>query len=256
MARLFVESERLNNDLVSLGEEDHRYLTRVLRLDLGADVTLFDGGGVEADAQITRIGPRAIELKISERRWIAPEAKPEFTLLQGLAKGDKLDLVVQKATELGVTRIIPITTERAIPRSFESSHSRGLGRMARWQKIAREASRQSGRTSVPELEPVTSFTTAVAATHKEALKLLLWEGERLKGIRSALDRNWTPDVTSGRPARIVLAVGPEGGFSDEEVEHAQAHGFVAVGLGPRILRTETAALVALSILGFALGDLG
>src|SRR5665213_1686073 len=96
-----------------------------------------------------------------------------------------------------------ITTERAIPRSFETSHSRGLGRNARWQKIAREASRQSGRTSVPEIEPVTAFQVALAATHKEALKLLLWEGERQKGIRSALDRAWTPDVTSGRPSRIV-----------------------------------------------------
>jgi 16S rRNA (uracil1498-N3)-methyltransferase len=127
---------------------------------------------------------------------------------------------------------------------------RQLGRRARWQKIAREASRQSGRLDVPDVEPVTALAQALKAAPKEALKLILWEGARQTGLRAILP---PPDEP---PARIVIAIGPEGGFAVEEVELARQQGFAPVGLGPRILRTETAALVALAILGYAVGDLG
>jgi 16S rRNA (uracil1498-N3)-methyltransferase len=123
-----------------------------------------------------------------------------------------------------------------------------LSRRARWQKIAKEAARQSGRLDIPEVEGVTSLQTALAAAAKDALKLLLWEGARQTSLRSVLPA--TP------PQQIVIAVGPEGGFTSDEVEAARAAGFVTAGLGPRVLRTETAALVTLAILGYALGDLG
>jgi 16S rRNA (uracil1498-N3)-methyltransferase len=123
-----------------------------------------------------------------------------------------------------------------------------LSRRARWQKIAREAARQSGRLDVPDVEAVTALGTALSASPKDALKLLLWEGARQTTLRSVLPAE--------PPQQIVIAVGPEGGFTVEEVEAARHAGFVPVGLGPRILRTETAALVTLSILGYALGDLG
>ena len=247
MARLFVEPTKLAEEVVVLADEDHRYLTRVLRLDVGATVTLFDGKSVEATARIMRIGPRALELKIEERRAVTAVARPEVTLIQALAKGDKLDLIVQKATELGAARIIPVTTARAVAR-LDAGAIRTMSRRARWQKIAREASRQSGRLDVPEVEGVAALSTAVAASPKDALKLMLWEGARQTSLRSQLP--------SEPPQQIVIAIGPEGGFTVEEVEAARHAGFVAVGLGPRILRTETAALVVLSILGYALGDLG
>jgi 16S rRNA (uracil1498-N3)-methyltransferase len=245
MARLFLESSRLADDVVVVTDEDHRYLTRVLRLVVGDTLVIFDGVGVEAVARITRVGPRALELKVEERRPAPASDRPEVTLIQALTKGDKLDLVVQKATELGVARVIPVTSARSVPR-LEAM--RALGRRARWQKIAREAARQSGRADVPEIEPVTALTTVVAAAAKDAFKLMLWEGARQHGLRGVLP---APPI-----ARVVIAVGPEGGFAGEEVEAARAAGFVTVGLGPRILRTETASLVTLSILGFALGDLG
>jgi len=229
-ARLFVEPQKLTEEVVVLTDEDHRYLTRVLRLGVGDTVTLFDGKLVEAGARITRVGPRAVELNI-----------------QSLAKGDKLDLVVQKATELGVARIIPVTTARAVAR-LDAGAMRTMSRRARWQKIAREASRQSGRLDVPEVEAVTALTTAFQASPKDAFKLLFWEGARQNTLRDAL-----PDSP---PAQIVFAIGPEGGFTVEEVEAGREAGFIPVGLGPRVLRTETAALVVLSILGYALGDLG
>jgi 16S rRNA (uracil1498-N3)-methyltransferase len=250
MHRLFVDPARLADEIVVVSGEDHRYLTRVLRLAAGDAVTFFDGVAVEADARIIRVGPRALEARIEERRAVAADERPHVTLIQALTKGDKLDLVVQKATELGVERIIPVTSARSVPR-LEAM--RAAGRRSRWQKIARDAARQSGRADVPEVEPVTPIATAVGAAPKDAFKLMLWEGARQHPLRRALPG----DASSGdRPRQIVIAIGPEGGFSAEEVELARAAGFAAVGLGPRILRTETAALVALSILGFALGDLG
>jgi len=245
-SRLFIDPTRLAEEVVVVSGEDHRYLTRVLRLVVGDALVLFDGIGVEADARIMRIGPRALELKVEERRPATAAERPHVTLIQALTKGDKLDLVVQKATELGVGRIIPVTSARSVPR-LEAM--RALGRRARWQKIAREAARQSGRADVPEVEPVTAIETAVGAAAKDAFKLMLWEGARGHGLRDALPGG-------ERPKQIVIAIGPEGGFALDEVEAARASGFATVGLGPRILRTETAALVTLSILGFALGDLG
>ncbi len=245
MARLFIEASRLADPVVVLSGEDHRYLMRVLRLGLHDRVVLFDGVGVEAHGTVVRIGPRALEVHIDERKAALPTARLEMTLLQSLGKGDKLDLVVQKATELGVARIMPMTSARSIP---QLDALRAGGRRLRWQKIAREASRQSGRIDVPEIGPVTSLSVALSAAPKDALKLMLWESERQHQLRSVMPAT--------APAQVVIAVGPEGGFADEEVAQARATGFVTVGLGPRILRTETAALVALAIVGFALGDLG
>ena len=142
-----------------------------------------------------------------------------------------------------------MTTVRAVAR-LDAGAIRTMSRRARWQKIAREASRQSGRLDVPEVEGVTALITALNASPKEALKLMLWEGARQTTLRSVLP------AADEAPRQIVIAVGPEGGFTVEEVEAARHAGFTPVGLGPRILRTETAALVVLSILGYALGDLG
>jgi 16S rRNA (uracil1498-N3)-methyltransferase len=243
--RLHVDAAKLAADTVVVADEDHRYLARVLRLAVGDAVTLFDGRGAEADATITRVGPRALELHVHARRAGDGPRGPELTLVQALARGEKLDLVVQKATELGVDRIIPVTTERAVPR-LETM--RATSRRVRWQKIAREAARQSGRAAVPEVEPVTPFPVALAAAPRDALKLLLWEGARNVKLRQLL-----PEAA---PSGIVIAVGPEGGFSDGEVAAAREAGFQPVGLGPRVLRTETASLAALAVIGFALGDLG
>jgi 16S rRNA (uracil1498-N3)-methyltransferase len=245
MARLHVDPSRLAGETVIVSDEDHRYLVRVLRLAVGDTVTLFDGRGAEADATITRLGPRALELRVDARRASDGPIGPELTLIQALARGEKLDLVVQKATELGVGRIIPVTTERAVPR-LETV--RASSRRVRWQKIAREAARQSGRADVPEIEPVTPLAVAVAAAPRDALKLLLWEQARNISLRSVLP--------AAAPSGIVVAIGPEGGFSDGEVAHARELGFQPVGFGPRILRTETAAVAALAVIGYALGDLG
>lgn len=245
MARLHVEKDRMADEAVILADEDHHYITRVLRLGVGDSVTLFDGQGDEAEVRIVRVGPRASEGRVLERRHVGRPAGPEITLVQALARGEKLDLVVQKATELGVSRIIPVTTERAVP---ALDLMRGASRRARWQKIASEAARQSGRADLPEIEPVTAFALALAAAPRDALKLLFWEGARQSHLRQAMP--------AAPPPSVVVAIGPEGGFTELEATRAREAGFAVVGLGPRILRTETAALAVLAIVNYAVGDLG
>lgn len=243
--RLWIEPARLAAAQVVITDEDYHYLCRVLRLAQGDRLVLFDGVGTEADAEIARIGPRALELRVLERHPAMPPRGPELVLMQGLAKGDKLDLVVQKATELGVTRILPVITQRSIE---QLDIRRADARRQRWEKIAREAARQSGRVDVPQIEPVALFVAAVVAAPADALRLLLTPEARYQHpLRSVLPKK--------PPARAVIAVGPEGGFTTEEMDLARRVGFHSVGLGPRVLRTETAALAALAVLGFAIGDL-
>src|SRR4051812_10249951 len=217
MARLHVEPARLAGDAVVIADEDHHYLTRVLRLGVGDRLTLFDGVGSEAEAEIMRVGPRASEARVLERRHIEPPGGPHLTLLQAMARGEKLDLVVQKATELGVHRIIPVTTERSV---LTLDHVRSTSRRLRWQKIAREAARQCGRADLPDIEPVTSLAVALAAAPRDALRLMFWEGARSSRLKDVLPVE--------RPPGVVLAVGPEGGFSDAEVARAREAGFAVV----------------------------
>ncbi len=261
MTRLHVDPSQLVGDLITIAGEEHRYLTRVLRVGLGDRVVLFDGKSQEVDATVTRIGPRALELKITERRTAGTPDRPTVTLIQGLSKGDKFDLVVQKATELGVSRIVPVSTSRAVIRP---ELGRALARQMRWQKIAREASRQSGRVDIPDVAPILPLDQALSEATPQGLRIVLWEGARGQSLRAILPTPAKPEESSAAPLQptmdrtqaVTLVVGPEGGLTQEEVDAAVRLGFVVAGLGPRILRTETAPLVALAILGYVIGDLG
>lgn len=246
MPRLYVSPDQLAGDAVILSGEDHRYVCRVLRLGEGDALTLFDGRGNEADVVVGRAGPRAVEVRVQARRQMAASGATSLTLLFGLAKGDKMDLVVQKATELGASRLVPMITDRTVLRLDEV---RSQLRRSRWQKIAREASRQCGRSDVPDVAPVVAIETALDLVAPEACKLFFWEEPPRKGLREHLG-------TIERPPEVAVAVGPEGGFTYREVDLARARGFTVVGMGPRVLRAETAALAALAMIGYALGDLG
>lgn len=253
-ARLFVDPEslRIGEDAgkVTLGEAQERYLCRVLRLGVGDRVVLFDGQGNEAEAELAGVGARQVVLRVLGRREGPRRAGPEMVLLQSLAKGDRFDLVVQKATELGVGRIVPMATARTVERL---AGERAAQRRERWCRIAQEASRQCGRADVPEILQVMAFGEALAVAGPEALRLLLWEGAAERGQRLG---QVLPAKEGDVPGQVVVAVGPEGGFTEAEVALAMEAGFRAVRLGPRVLRTETAGLAALAILGFVLGDLG
>jgi 16S rRNA (uracil1498-N3)-methyltransferase len=245
MVRLHIDPARLAGDTVIVDGEAHRYLTRVLRLAPGDMVTLFDGRGGEVDAEIERVTAVEVRLLARGRRAVAIPAGPELVLIQALPKGEKLDLVVQKATELGVHRVVPARAARSVVRLDEA---RARSRVERLAKIAREAARQSGRADVPDIAPVADLDDALGSVPPGALRILLHEGPGTHPLKQLLPAQ--------KPTAVALAIGPEGGFTDDEVARAREAGFVAAGLGPRVLRTETAALAALAILQFTVGDLG
>jgi 16S rRNA (uracil1498-N3)-methyltransferase len=240
MRRLFVPPAQLppaqlDASQVRLTPEQTRYLTLVLRLRAGDELELFDGEGGRYPAQlesgeILRVGAR-----------LEAEARAlEVVLAQALAKGEKMDLIVQKATELGVARIVPLVAERSV---VKLSAERGASRTERFRRIAQEAARQCGRADVPLIDEPQQLEPLLAAT--DCLCLVLDPAERLR--LSAAARG---------VSRLLLAIGPEGGFSPAELALAQRSGALTVGLGPLVLRTETAGLAALSVLQHLHGALG
>ncbi len=239
MPRLFVPPEHLRGDRALLDRAAHRHLIKVLRLGPGEPLEIFDGTGIAIDARIVAVGATSVEVTLGARRQL-PAPACAITLLAAPPRGERMDLLVQKTTELGVGRIVPVESTRATVKA--SPHQR-----ARWQSIANEAARQSGRADVPVVTQTLPLGAAVAqeGAHAQA-RLMLWEGERRRALGAAL---------TGRPQAVALLVGPEGGFAPEEASLASSAGFVAVGLGPRVLRSETAAIVAVALAQAAAGGL-
>jgi 16S rRNA (uracil1498-N3)-methyltransferase len=238
--RLFVPAQELVGAEVTLVGEPHRYLTRVLRFTAGERVDLFDGRGTEVEATILRAGSRGVTLRLGERRQIPTRTTPPVTLLQGLARPERMDLIIQKATELGVWRVIPVRAAR--------SALGQEGRGPRWEKIAVEAARQCGRADSLELTAVLPLAEALERLRPHTHRVVPWEeapeaGPLGQGI---------PATSDG----VDLFIGPEGGLTAAEVGLARAAGFQVVTLGPRILRTETAAIAALAVIQDRLGALG
>lgn len=242
--RLFVPVERLGGPRLTLTGPEHRHVGRVLRARPGDALTLFDGAGGEVEAKVVRVERTETELALGARRAVAGPAVP-LTLLCAVPRGPRMDLLVQKTSELGVARIVPVVTERSVARPDAEGAD---GKRARWEKIAREAARQCGRADLPIVDPPVALAAALSAPGLPARCLALFEGEKTLSLRAALE---------GRePAATALLVGPEGGFAPAELAVARAAGFEAVGLGDRILRVETAAIVAVALVASAYGMLG
>lgn len=245
MRRFFVSKGALADDTVTIDGDLFRHLAKVLRLKNGSRLLLADGGGVECSGRISQIGKEQLTVSIEERKQLTvTEAGPLITLYQGVAKGDRMELILQKCTELGVAAVVPLLTSRSIPRLGE----RGSDRLDRWRRIAQEAARQSKRPAIPHIAEISGFAEAINQA-EQPLKLLLWEEERTNRLKPLL-------AAIPSPPSIALLVGPEGGLSAEEADIALAAGFVPITLGQRILRTETAGLAMLAILQFYWGDLG
>lgn len=242
MRRLFLQPERIFRDKAIIEGNNVRYLTRVLRLSMGDELTLFNGLGKGYRGKIASINRDKIEVQIIEAFEKATESQIDITLAQGIPKAEKMEVILQKATELGIKRIIPLITQRAIVRTKNPM------RLERWSKIAVSSAQQSGRSIVPVIDGITGYKKFLSHGFS-GIGLIFYEGEVKRGLKEFLrGLNGIKDIT--------FLIGPEGGFSDEEVELAIKKGFTPVGLGPRILRTETAAITALSILQYELGDLG
>jgi 16S rRNA (uracil1498-N3)-methyltransferase len=232
----------------TLSADETRHLRDVLRLKSGDEIYVFDGAGREFQCAIGAIGKDSTQLKlIAEVEPAHPESPLHLTLAIALLKGEKFDLVIQKATELGVQRIVPLATERADVRLRDGQDT--SRRVTRWQRIALEAAKQTGRATVPEVTAPMIFSSLTTLTDsRSVIRLMFSEREG----RSLLAAAVLPD---GEPPEVVALVGPEGGWTNEEIELAGQYGWEIVTLGGRILRAETAAIVVLSLLQHRFGDL-
>ena len=239
MPRIWVSSAELDGPSVTLQGEAHRYLARVLRISAGDAIELFDGRGMEVSATVERVGPRDLTVTLGERRRMEIPAAPPVTLLQGLPRAERMDLIVQKAAELGAARVVPVRTAR--------SATGQQGRPERWERIAREAARQCGRAELLALAPLLSLAEAIAGL-PEGTRVVPWE--EAPGAPSLLS------LVPEHPEAVAVLIGPEGGLTRDEVALATNAGFQIATLGPRILRTETAAIAALAVLQSRVGGLG
>ncbi|ABQ28432.1 16S rRNA (uracil(1498)-N(3))-methyltransferase [Geotalea uraniireducens] len=246
MRRFILADSIINDGKVTVSGDLFRHMAKVLRLKAGTSVILADGAGRECTGVITAVGAKSLEIRVEEGP-AAPTGDngPRITLYQGMPKGDKLEFIVQKCTELGVAEIVPFTAARSIAKV---THQRGMERIERWRRIATEAARQSKRRTVPQVTLAENLSEVLQAA-QHSVKLLLWEeeqGNRLKETLSGLPI----------PESIAVLVGPEGGLTAEEAAAASACGFIPLSLGKRIVRTETAGIIILSILQFYWGDIG
>lgn len=246
MPRIFVSKKNIHNDKGAIGGQGLNHLRKVLRLRPGDHVTLFDGEGWEHEGIIQSYTAHTGEIKILKSCQPGRESSLHVTLAQAVGKGDKMDWLVEKATELGVGAVVPFLSDRTVPKLDRAKVEK---RRARWQKIALSAAEQCGRTRIPEIFELRDFEQIVQDPWPGKLKILFWEQERFQNLSQVREEEPPPDS-------LLLLIGPEGGFSAEEASEATLRGFKAVSLGTRTLRTETAALAALSIVQFLWGDMG
>ena len=231
---------------LTLSGDEGKYLSRVLRLVEGDRLTICTDGGLEYECSIKELRGKSVIVSIDSLCKVDRESPLDITLCQALPKGKKMDLILQKGTELGVRRFVPFISSRSVSRP-----EGGPGKSSRWSKIVLEAARQCGRNFIPKVEMPIPFDELLSSLSEikddGVLKLVPWEGEEAKGIKSLAGK----DVHD-----IFLLIGPEGGFSEEEVARAGEVGFKPVTLGRRLLRTETAGLATVSILQYLWGDMG
>jgi len=243
MAHFFVEPENWDEArrVATVTGPEAFHIIKVLRLTPGDRITLADGGGRIFAAEISGLAPDAVHFRL-----LGPAGREtcplKVTLVQGIPKGDRMDLLVQKAVEIGVFRLVPLVSRRSVARP------QGGQKPARWRRIALEAAKQSRRGLVPEVLEPRTLEEALDLLPPEATALLPWEREDSRGLDEVL--------AQAPPAQAFIFVGPEGGFAAAEVELARSRGVLTVSLGPRILRSETAGIVALALALFRWGELG
>lgn len=242
--RRFFLSDKLTADLVVTGGEAHHML-RVLRFAAGDQVVVVDPEGQAAVAKITKTADSEVFLTVEQKLEEEQEAPIIVRLAQGLPKSDKMDYIVQKAVELGVSEIIPVATDESVVR-YDAGKQQS--RRDRWQKIAAEAAKQCRRTRVPVIAPVQDLAQVLLATDHNTQIIVLYEGQVPLGLKKALAEK--------TGSEYLLIIGPEGGLSSREVKLSQERGASIVTMGPRILRTETAALAAITAVMYEHGDLG
>jgi len=256
MPHFFVSSKDIKGNGVLIRGGEAKHIVTVLRKKKGDEIDIFDGCGNEFRVRILEIdrlgGFPRIKANIIAQKGGETEPKLKITLFQSIPKGNKLDFIIQKATEIGVSEIVPITTERTIVRL---DYKKKKNKAIRWQKIAQEAAKQSRRNFIPQVGSVLDFPQALKefSEGKAQMGIIAWEMEDKNYLREVLRSSVGCGISH---FHLAIFIGPEGGFTPEEVEKARRVGVVPVSLGPRILRTETAGLVVAMVALYESSDLG
>lgn len=247
MDRFFVEKNNINleNNTCIIEGEDVKHISKVLRCKIGEELEVCDNDNNEYICEITDIDKSAVTLDILEKIDIKRESDLKVKLYQGLPKGPKMEIILQKLTEVGVDEIILVQTKRSVTKVDDKKEDKKIDR---WQRIIYEAAKQSKRGKIPTLRGVLSFKEALEEMRNNDFNIIPYENERTKSIKKALK--------GVNINNIGIFVGPEGGFDDAEIQSVESIGGQSVSLGPRILRTETASIVASSIVLYELSDIG
>jgi 16S rRNA (uracil1498-N3)-methyltransferase len=245
MRYFFVESKALNKPFAAIEGSEVRHIKNVLRLKPGDKIRVFDGEGFEYDASIHRFFDDRVEIKIMRKFPGEKESPVQIGVAQALLKERKMDRLLRHLCELGVTRWIPFISERSVSRPSEKRLS---ARVQRWNKIVQESCKQCRRSKLPEIINTLTFEDVLSYGSSCDLQIVFYENESAT-LKSLLPHHPVP-------RDILLILGPEGGFSDQEIEKAGAAGCVIAGLGSRILRAETAAIAACTLTQFLYGDMG
>ncbi len=243
--RFFVSAASLAGEQVRLSPEQAHQVHHVLRLRPGDAIVVLDDSGAEYDVILTSVGPREAVGRVTNTHPAPGEPATEVTLFQSLLVREKFEWVLQKGTEIGVAQFVPVLTERSIVREKHLEKNK----LERWRRIVTEAAEQSQRGRMPKIEPLTPFREAVAQARSFDRCLIAAPFQKTAALREIL-RGAGPGLS------LALLIGPEGGFTPEEVALACEKGAVPIGLGPRVLRTETAAVVAAALILYELGEMG
>lgn len=247
MHRFYLESDCICGETVVWDAKESRHICRVLRLKEDDVVAAFDGSGMEYEVKLTEVSPERTAGEILRASRIDREIPVHLELVQGIAKADKMDWILQKAVEVGISRIQPLLTKYTV---VKLENDRKGKKQQRWEAIVREACKQCRRNTVPVVEETTAFAQFLHSLETERLYILFYEATQNEPTLKEL---LTAERKRIQDAGVSILIGPEGGWSEEEVEEARTCGVHIVGLGPRILRTETAGLVGAAAILYEMG---
>ncbi len=237
MSRFFVTADMIAENIITLSKEDSQHLARVLRANVGEEITVCDDEGNEYLAEVSLMSKNEVQAKVISARKNQTEPGIKVVLFQGLPKGSKMEYIIQKCVEIGIHSIVPVATDRAV---VKLSEEKGKGKEDRWNKIAMEAAKQSSRGVIPYVEVPVSFKEAVKRAAEFDMAIIPYEKQEASDFKGFLRKN--------SPKTVAVYIGPEGGFEESEISLAMENGITPVSLGRRILRTETAPVSVLSVL--------
>ncbi|HIJ55416.1 MAG TPA: 16S rRNA (uracil(1498)-N(3))-methyltransferase [Deltaproteobacteria bacterium] len=246
MRRFYIRPEALNQKIGLISGSDAKHVVKVLRLKERDRLLLFDGNGFDYEAEIVRLSPEKAEVNILRKFPSKSEPVVHITVAQALLKDRKMDDIIRQITELGIFRWIPFPAHRSVSRLDSLRLS---SRIERWERIAKESLKQCGRSKIPAIIPVDSFEAMLSLSENSEMKIIFWENETaaLTDFKALHERP---------VQQIFIGIGPEGGFTEEEIERAAACGFQTLSLGPRILKSDTATVAACTLMQYLYGDLG